>query len=493
MNFTGPLLGDVTGNQSATVVSFVGGQTAAAVASTVTTVNSATNANIPNALVKRDGSGNFSAGTITASLNGNATTATTATTANNFTGPLLGDVTGNQSATVVSFVGGQSAANVASATVAANAATSVNTPNTIVKRDASGNFSAGTITANLSGAATSAVTTTNFTGPLVGDVTGTQSATVVSFVGGQTAANVASGTIAANAATNLNTPSTIVKRDGSGNFSAGTITASLSGNATTATTSTNFSGSLLGDVTGTQTATVVSSVGGQSAANVASATVAANAATSVNTPNTIVKRDASGNFSAGTITASLSGAASNNVLKSGDTMTGTLTHPAGTAANPSIQFSGSTNSGFSAATTNTLSFDTNGVERMAISTTAITLENPAIFTNVVSLTSVQTAVPVNNGTGTANAATSVFLLNPAATVPNFTVVFPASPINGQLFSIVLGTSNTLTTITNNGNGATVVNGITGLSLAALGTSTGGTSVTYIYLSSTNSWYRYHRG
>ena len=40
----------------------------------------------------------------------------------------------------------------------------------------------------------------------------------------------------ANDATNANTASTIVKRDGSGNFSAGTITASLSGNATTATT-----------------------------------------------------------------------------------------------------------------------------------------------------------------------------------------------------------------------------------------------------------------
>ena len=60
----------------------------------------------------------------------------------------------------------------------------------------SGNFSAGTITANLSGNATTATTATtaitattatNFTGSLVGDVTGTQSATVVSIVGGQSA------------------------------------------------------------------------------------------------------------------------------------------------------------------------------------------------------------------------------------------------------------------------------------------------------------------
>ncbi len=50
-------------------------------------------------------------------------------------------------------------------------------------------------------------------------------------------------------------------------------------------------------------------------------------------------------------------------------MTGTLIHPAGTAAIPSIQFTGSTNTGISAATANTLSFDTNGVERMKISAT----------------------------------------------------------------------------------------------------------------------------
>jgi hypothetical protein len=45
-----------------------------------------------------------------------------------------------------------------------------------------------------------------------------------------------SAVTAANAATNANTASTIVKRDASGNFSAGTVTAALSGNATTAST-----------------------------------------------------------------------------------------------------------------------------------------------------------------------------------------------------------------------------------------------------------------
>jgi hypothetical protein len=151
--------------------------------------------------------------------------------------------------------------------------------------------------------ADTADTAANFSGSLSGDVTGTQSSTVVSQVGGQTAANVASGVLLANNATSANTSSAIVKRDSSGNFSAGTITAALNGNASSSTNSTNFSGSLSGDVTGTQSATVVSQVGGQTAANVAAGAVLANNATSANTSSAIVKRDSSGDFSAHNITA----------------------------------------------------------------------------------------------------------------------------------------------------------------------------------------------
>jgi Chaperone of endosialidase len=87
---------------------------------------------------------------INGTLVGNASTATTAataTTAGSFTGTLLGDVTGTQAATVVSKVGTSTAALVHSAELAANAATTANTPSTIVMRDASGGFTAGTITA----------------------------------------------------------------------------------------------------------------------------------------------------------------------------------------------------------------------------------------------------------------------------------------------------------------------------------------------------------
>ena len=72
--------------------------------------------------------------------------------------------------------------------------------------------------------ATTAGSVTNFTGPLAGDVTGTQPATVVSFVGGQSAANVASGVSLANTATNIDMPGTIVLRDASGDFITNMIT-----------------------------------------------------------------------------------------------------------------------------------------------------------------------------------------------------------------------------------------------------------------------------
>ncbi len=338
------------------------------------------------------------------------------------------------------------------------------------------------ISGSLLGNATTATSTTNFSGNLLGDVTGTQASTVVSLVGGQSAVNVASGSVLANAATNLNTASTIVKRDASGNFTAGTITATLIGNATSTT---NFSGSLVGDVTGTQGATVVSLVGGQSATNVAAATVLANAATNLNTASTIVKRDASGNFTAGTITANLTGtvtgSSSLNVLKAGDTMTGVLILPAGTAAAPTIKFTGSTNTGLSAATANTLSLDTNGVERLSISTALIKLQLPTCDQALQSFT-----VTAGGQSVAANATTSVLLLQAGSSFSGLTITFPASPTNGQYFTIILGSTNSINTITNvaGTGGAAIVNA----SLQFTNTP-GQTSANYFYFASSNAWYR----
>jgi len=72
--------------------------------------------------------------------------------------------------------------------------------------------------------------------------------------------------------------------------------------ANSANTADNFSGNLSGDVSGTQNATVVNSVGGQTSANIANSVQATSNATSVNTPGTIVKRDANGRFIASGVT-----------------------------------------------------------------------------------------------------------------------------------------------------------------------------------------------
>jgi hypothetical protein len=70
-----------------------------------------------------------------------------------------------------------------------------------------------------------------------------------------------------------------------------------------AESSVDFTGELSGNVTGTQGSTVVNSVGGQSAANVANAATAIGSATQNNVPGTLVMRDGSGGFSGQTINA----------------------------------------------------------------------------------------------------------------------------------------------------------------------------------------------
>jgi len=150
-----------------------------------------------NKIVARDGSGNFAAGTITASLSGNASTATTATTASSLAPGRTIAISGVVTGTATLFNGStaiaipttitnnsivnadiNSAADIADTKLAtietpgkvansATSATSANTHSTIVGRNASGNFVAGTITADLGG---------NVTGNVTGNLTGTASA-----------------------------------------------------------------------------------------------------------------------------------------------------------------------------------------------------------------------------------------------------------------------------------------------------------------------------
>lgn len=154
--------------------------------SSVTLAVDATSANTASKVVARDASGNFSAGTITATLSGNASTATKWATARTIT--LGGDLTGN------------------------------------VSIDGSGDV---TLTATV--AANSVALGTDTTGNYVADVT---AGNYITKSG--TAGEGWSPTIAVDA-TSANTASKVVARDASGNFSAGTITATLNGNASTVT------------------------------------------------------------------------------------------------------------------------------------------------------------------------------------------------------------------------------------------------------------------
>ena len=154
--------------------------------------------------------------------------------------------------------------------------TSGNTAGEVVARDGFGNFSAGTITANLTG------TATNVSGTVAvvnGGTGATNAAAARTNLGlgsaaalniGTTAGTLAEGdhthtvaTSGANgfmsttdkskldAATSVSTPNTIVLRDASGNFSAGTITGNITGAAASLTTARTIS--LTGEVIGSNT------------------------------------------------------------------------------------------------------------------------------------------------------------------------------------------------------------------------------------------------
>ena len=259
--------------------------------------------------------------------------------------------------------------------------------------------------------------------------------------------------------TNSNAASTIVSRDGSGNFTAGTITATLTGNvtgnltgnATTATTATNvasatnFSGSLSGDVTGTQGATVVATVNSQTAAVISAGAVTANAGTNANTVSTLVKRDASGNFTAGTITATLTGNASSatvteaqtNGTYSGGTFTG--------ATNVSGLFSASTLAG---ATVSLLTNTDLTASRAIVSDSAQRITN-----------SVTTATELGYVSGVTSAIQTQLGTKAPTASPTFTGIVTATNIANGL-GLVATPSYTFTGDTDTGlwsSGANTVN------------------------------------
>jgi hypothetical protein len=179
----------------------------------------ATSSNVASAIVARDSTGNFAAGTITASLNGNAITATTAS---NLAGSNLGgDVTNSGNAITVQQVNGVSKTVIASGATAAYNASDLSLPDTIVKRDGSGSFSAANIGANLVSATT--VSATSLFGSLSGSsVVGNISGNAANVTGTVAIANGGTGAISADLAiknllpTYVNSGTLKVKSDGSG-------------------------------------------------------------------------------------------------------------------------------------------------------------------------------------------------------------------------------------------------------------------------------------
>ena len=228
---TAALVGNVTGNVTGDVTGNADTATAWATGRSLTL-----SGDVTGTATGIDGSGNIA---VTTTIAADSVALGTDTTGNYVS---TGAVSGNG-------LSGSASAEGATFTVTSNA-TNANTASTIVFRDASGNFSAGTITAALNGNATTATTATTANSVAANSVAlGTD--TTGNYVGaGATSGNGISGSVSSEGgtftvtsnATNANTGSTIVFRDASGNFSAGTITASLSGNATTATNISGYSG-----------------------------------------------------------------------------------------------------------------------------------------------------------------------------------------------------------------------------------------------------------
>ncbi|MCA6454523.1 MAG: hypothetical protein IM584_00155, partial [Chitinophagaceae bacterium] len=232
---------------------------------------------------------------------------------------------------------------------------------------------------------------------------------------------------------------------------------------------------LAGDLSGTAAAPSVRTVGGATAANIATATDLANSATRDNTANTIVRRDAAGDFSAGTITATVfSGALSGNAS------TATAANTAATvteAAQPLITSLGTLNSlnVNGTVTASTLSATTiNGTLSTATQnniTSVGTLNSLNVNGTVTASTLSATTINGTLSTATQNNITSVGTLNSLNVNGTVTAsTLSATTINGTLSTATqnnitsVGTLNSLNvngTVTASTLSATTINGTLG--------------------------------
>lgn len=306
-------------------------------------------------------------------------------------------------------------------------------------------------------------------------VTGATGGTVTNVTSANGDIDVATGTstpvLTLNSGTGANQ---ILKLDGAGKLPA--VDGSQLTNLPGGTIST-----LTGDVSASGTGSVaatVNSVGGSTAASIHNAELLANTATNNNTANAIVRRDASGNFTAGTITANLTGnvagtvtgSASLNVLKSGDTMTGNLVFGAGKGS--VFTDSGSSTVSVVAPTTVGTSYVLKLPTGVAASNgqvlTSDTAGNLSWTTPSTTATSYSGVLPVANGgtnSSTALNGNRVMVSNGGA------IVEAPAMTNGQLLIGSTGATPQAATLSA-GSGVTITNSAGGITIAATGS--GGT-------------------